>query len=177
MLIKRNGSTFSCRLCSNSFHVDLKNEHHKVPQAFGGTDDYENLITLCPTCHQTLHRIAEMWFNPKRQGKMEYTMLSYATNNCPNNSNALSFLRELVQCAYTAEYEYKKGNVVEYSEDQISFVLPQKYKKLFAQSCKLNGMSMQKQLECMAYKLISDKFPSERGNILPLLGKAQKKGR
>lgn len=35
------------------------NEHHIVPQAAGGTDDPSNLVWLCATCHNVLHRCEE----------------------------------------------------------------------------------------------------------------------
>ena len=31
--------------------------HHIVPQRFGGSDAGENLVDLCPTCHERLERL------------------------------------------------------------------------------------------------------------------------
>lgn len=35
-------------------------EHHEAPRAAGGTDDVENLVWLCATCHQLSHRVAQL---------------------------------------------------------------------------------------------------------------------
>lgn len=43
------------------FHVALMNEHHVRPQEAGGSDSRTNKVWLCPTCHQSLHRISEMF--------------------------------------------------------------------------------------------------------------------
>lgn len=42
----------SCRECgrTNLLHI-----HHLVPLSKGGTNDIENLITLCGNCHQVEH--------------------------------------------------------------------------------------------------------------------------
>jgi len=32
-------------------------EHHIVPRRFDGSDDDENLVRVCPTCHQKLERL------------------------------------------------------------------------------------------------------------------------
>lgn len=31
--------------------------HHIVPRKFGGSDRSENLVTLCPTCHQAIEKL------------------------------------------------------------------------------------------------------------------------
>jgi len=33
--------------------------HHVVPLCFGGTDELDNLIPLCRTCHRIVHRSLE----------------------------------------------------------------------------------------------------------------------
>ena len=46
---KRDGNR--CRCCDGNYRLCA---HHKTPKANGGTDDPENLITLCGRCHPTL---------------------------------------------------------------------------------------------------------------------------
>jgi len=36
--------------------------HHIVPRRFGGSDEAENLVDLCPTCHQKLERLYDRRF-------------------------------------------------------------------------------------------------------------------
>jgi len=39
----------SCYFCRET---ECLQEHHLVPRRMGGTDEEENLLTLCPTCHR-----------------------------------------------------------------------------------------------------------------------------
>jgi 5-methylcytosine-specific restriction endonuclease McrA len=52
--------------------VGMMHVHHVVPQACRGTNETENLIILCPTCHAMIHKMTRigrvgkhrMWFGP-----------------------------------------------------------------------------------------------------------------
>jgi 5-methylcytosine-specific restriction endonuclease McrA len=41
-----------CQLCASDTELQV---HHIVWRAFGGTNEPENLILLCPTCHGKQH--------------------------------------------------------------------------------------------------------------------------
>lgn len=45
---------YQCRVCGDT---DALTVHHITPRGEGGTDDLDNLITLCDACHQRVHRI------------------------------------------------------------------------------------------------------------------------
>lgn len=49
---------FICGCCSNKYPGIHKHVHHKTPKALGGKDTLDNLIELCPSCHDSLHAIA-----------------------------------------------------------------------------------------------------------------------
>jgi hypothetical protein len=51
-VLERDG--YRCRMagCGSTRHLCI---HHRVPLAFGGTDDVENLVTLCERCHRWVH--------------------------------------------------------------------------------------------------------------------------
>lgn len=49
---------FNCGCCQNPYPVLYKHTHHKTPKALGGKDTHDNLIDLCPGCHDALHNIA-----------------------------------------------------------------------------------------------------------------------
>lgn len=51
----------NCELCGFKEIVDL---HHIVPKMYGGEDNPENLITLCPNCHAAIHRKG-LWGHPR----------------------------------------------------------------------------------------------------------------
>jgi len=40
-------------------------EHHIVPRRHGGLDNAENIVTVCPTCHQKLERLYDTRFFKK----------------------------------------------------------------------------------------------------------------
>ena len=70
-----NRDNYTCQYCKGK-HKDSKLEvHHIIFRSNGGSDEQENLITLCHTCHKALHggRI-----NPNFSGRKKGT-LRYAT--------------------------------------------------------------------------------------------------
>ena len=46
---------FRCQECGFYKHLEV---HHIVPKSKGGTDDPENLVTLCQRCHSKKHGFA-----------------------------------------------------------------------------------------------------------------------
>jgi len=37
--------------------------HHKIPRSVGGSDEPDNLITLCKGCHARLHPFTGLWWS------------------------------------------------------------------------------------------------------------------
>lgn len=58
-------TTFRCGCCGTVGSTLSMHTHHKTPEALGGTDHPENLIDLCPNCHDALHNAAYKLVNPK----------------------------------------------------------------------------------------------------------------
>ena len=54
---------FVCNCCDTKYPTLHKHTHHKVPKALGGKDTPDNLIEICPKCHDTLHAIAHRLLN------------------------------------------------------------------------------------------------------------------
>ena len=70
-----NRDNYTCQCCKGK-HKDSKLEvHHIIFRSQGGSDEESNLITLCHTCHQNLHKGI---IKPKFEGKKKST-LKYAT--------------------------------------------------------------------------------------------------
>lgn len=70
-----NRDNYTCQYCRGK-HKDSKLEvHHIVFRSHGGSDEADNLITLCHTCHKDLHSGK---INPKLSGKAKGN-LKYAT--------------------------------------------------------------------------------------------------
>ena len=53
-LIDRDGP--ECLICAYD-NTDVLHEHHLIPKSWQGTDDLDNLILVCPTCHAEVHLI------------------------------------------------------------------------------------------------------------------------
>jgi len=58
-------SVFNCGCCGVLFPDMYKHTHHKIPQGVGGPDTPDNLIDLCPGCHDALHNIAHKMLSNK----------------------------------------------------------------------------------------------------------------
>ena len=56
---------FICGCCSKQLPTLHKHVHHKIPRALDGKDIPDNLIELCPGCHDTLHSIAYRMLSKK----------------------------------------------------------------------------------------------------------------
>lgn len=73
MVLNRDG--YKCQCCKGK-HMDSKLEvHHIIFRSQGGSNEAENLITLCHTCHKALH---DGRINPNFKGKKK-GQLKYAT--------------------------------------------------------------------------------------------------
>ena len=55
-----NRDSKRCAMCGSDGEVQV---HHIIPAASGGSDDYENLITLCYRDHDTVHRNMDQYSN------------------------------------------------------------------------------------------------------------------
>lgn len=49
-----------CGVCSSQASEDSFDEHHRVPRNAGGGDEASNLIQVCQSCHQFIHRIVHL---------------------------------------------------------------------------------------------------------------------
>lgn len=57
--------SFHCWCCREIFPSLHRHVHHKVPRSVGGPDTPENLVELCPGCHDALHNVAYKLLSPK----------------------------------------------------------------------------------------------------------------
>ena len=55
----RNSGLVTCWICQGTEASQVANLHHKTPRAFGGDDSPDNLVWLCSSHHNLLHRMAE----------------------------------------------------------------------------------------------------------------------
>ena len=57
-----------CAFCDDG---RVTEEHHIVPRRYDGSDDDENLVTVCPTCHQLLERLYNRRFYQKLGARID----------------------------------------------------------------------------------------------------------
>lgn len=163
---------FICSICGNSFDDAFLNEHHKIPQAFGGGDTRDNKRKLCAGCHQTLHRLAEHYLNPHKSGLVKDLATKYCFENCSNPSKSLPILLDLAKCAYEYELKINRGQLKlnPWSEKVVSMVIPLKFKSYFEQVCKRRVVynkkgSMQSVLEDYILRSVMKEFPNLRKDV------------
>ena len=99
-----NRDNYKCQCCKNK-HKDSKLEvHHIIYRSNGGSDEEENLITLCHTCHYNLHHNK---LKLKLTGKRK-TALKYATQM---NSIRTQLLRIYPDAIETYGYVTKANRI------------------------------------------------------------------
>jgi hypothetical protein len=51
----------TCYFCLSE-ETEVLEDHHIVPRRFGGSDEDENMVRLCPTCHRKIERLYDSRF-------------------------------------------------------------------------------------------------------------------
>lgn len=67
----------TCWVCEKSLPALLGNEHHVHPREAGGSDDPSNKKWLDPSCHQNLHRLADMLLANKAGQAKDVAAMAY----------------------------------------------------------------------------------------------------
>lgn len=68
---RRDG--WRCALCDDPRHLQI---HHAVKRSQGGSDEEQNLITLCPRCHALAHG-TDLDGIGKTEEEMEQAIVEY----------------------------------------------------------------------------------------------------
>jgi ATP-dependent DNA helicase RecQ len=51
---------WKCRFCKREREIESLTIHHIQPQCMGGSDEPDNLLTLCSDCHRELHKVQKV---------------------------------------------------------------------------------------------------------------------
>ena len=78
----------SCYICGEPVG-HLLETHHIVPRRHGGSDNVENLVDLCPSCHQALEKIYDKRFYNRLKNALDEKELAE-----PNTEDSKSKLRK-----------------------------------------------------------------------------------
>lgn len=96
--------TVDCHVCKVKEPLPTAEDHHRVPRAFGGTDDKANRVWLCGSCHGRLHRVQA--FIIKGQ---QASAFGVCKSIFPTDGEARGRLWTLAVEAAEAEREAKEG--------------------------------------------------------------------
>jgi len=88
-----NRDNYTCQYCKGKSKDSKLEVHHIIFRRYGGSDEPENLITLCKTCHDKLHAGK---INLKRNGKVK-GQLKHATQMNSIRQQLLRLLPEAVE--------------------------------------------------------------------------------
>lgn len=168
---------FICGCCANKLPTIHRNIHHKLPKALGGKDTQDNLIDLCPNCHDALHAIAHRLRDNRtsRSQILDSIALIY-----PSNKTAQEICLELalnVRNAMIASQEQGMGpnHLV-----SISTVLRLYYKPMIANRVRELNTSQEDYLRGLILSDLSKRFnmvisPMEEKRIMKNIKEQRKK--
>lgn len=88
-----NRDNYTCQYCHGKHKDSHLEVHHIVFRSQGGSDESENLITLCHTCHKALH---DGKIHPNLKGKVKGT-LKYATQMNSIRKQLLQIYSEAIE--------------------------------------------------------------------------------
>ena len=132
---------FQCGCCSNTFPEMYKHTHHKIPTSVGGPNTRENLIDLCPGCHDALHNVAYKLLSRKHQDSMVLDTIHMIFKS---NTKAQKVCKELALNVRDAMIKSKEEGLGLDHVMSISTSLRKKYKDFVALRCRELGVSQEK---------------------------------
>lgn len=100
---------YTCQCCKGK-HKDSKLEvHHIIFRSNGGSDDSNNLITLCHTCHKALHDGRLKKFKP--QGMIKNNLLHATQMNILRNQLLKAHQEAIETFGYTTKADREHLNI------------------------------------------------------------------
>jgi len=159
--------SFICGCCEQFFPILHQHTHHKVPQAIGGTDHKENLIDLCPGCHNTIHNAAYKLLSRKiSHGKIiDSIALIYK-----DNRKAQRICLELAIKVRDSLLKSQEEGVDPNHLVNVCTILRKKHKDLLYIHCKESRVSQERYLRSLILRDLSPRFPGKitTDDLLPI---------
>lgn len=146
---------FRCYVCEEKFPSIHQHVHHKVPRSLGGKDTPDNLVELCPQCHDLLHNIAYKLVSKKYS-------VSFLEDNIrfvyKTNDNAVKRCLELA-CLVRDELIQARESEKNPNEFVDIYVRMRfKHKKKIHEWAKSSNVSLEDMVRNILLKAVSDKF-------------------
>jgi hypothetical protein len=117
-----------CYFCDED--TDVLEEHHLVPRRKGGSDNNENLVQVCPTCHQKLERLYDDRFYKALGASDPEDVITYALEYVLSELDGLEFelstqlqdARSRIETLQSEEVleDEAKGEIREYVADAMT---------------------------------------------------------
>lgn len=125
---------FNCGCCGELFPEVHRNIHHKIPDAAEGPDSKDNLIELCPGCHDALHNLAYKLMSRTASNAQAYDQLNIIFKQ---NRKAIDICIDLAHKVRDAMINKREKGIQDPTYPvQLNTVLQHQHKELLALVCK-----------------------------------------
>jgi hypothetical protein len=148
-------SVFNCGCCGILYPTLHQHTHHKIPQSTGGLDTPDNLIELCPGCHDTLHNIAHKLMSKKTPVGQVTDALQIIYKD---NLNAQKMCMELAVHVRNAMINRKEKGLSPNQLVSVSTTIRKKYKDMLIVRCKELNRSQDDYIRDLLLKDLSKRF-------------------
>lgn len=148
---------FTCGCCRETMPEMFKHVHHKIPRSVGGPDTTDNLIELCPGCHDALHAVANKMLSKKSMSMVADQIQMLFPNNIKAQSNCME-LASIVRDS-TIRHRETNNNTQVNKHVVLNVTLKKKHKDLIALKCKELGVSQDSYVRCLILQHLKLLFP------------------
>lgn len=145
---------FQCYGCRKQFPNIHQHIHHKIPRTLGGKDTPDNLLNLCPQCHDLLHNVAYKMMNKKYTMTTLLDMVKLTYDGDQGSVNRCMELASLVRDEMLKNKESGKSTT-EFVEQTIT--IRSKHKQLLTEWAKSTNTSLESLTRRILLKAISDR--------------------
>lgn len=104
--------TDQCFICGES-NQNVLQKHHIVPRRHGGSDQTNNLVDLCASCHQAIEKIYNKSFYDRlfsryseKTHQQNHDNCIYQCNNCDGHFHTDDLLKQGNTCPFCHKQSY-----------------------------------------------------------------------
>lgn len=155
-------SLFRCACCVNSFPAFYRHEHHRIPQSAGGPDTPENLLELCPGCHDALHKVAYKLLGKANVAMVKDTLGFIFKDNLKAQQTCLELAIYVRDSMVKAREEGLDPNHIV----TVATSLQKKHKDVFAICCQDARVSQEAYLRMLILHDLKRHYPNLVGNVI-----------